>query len=114
MNSFANHEKHWNHWIPFENHRKKYENLWIPHDSYENYGIHIIPNENHKYNENLEISIANHCYEHLRISNDITKLVKILQFHMRIMKIMKTIEFTKSIMKIMKINEFHLKNNENH
>ena len=58
--------------------------------------------------------MANHCYEHLRISRDITKLMKILQFHTRIKKIMKTIEFTKSIMKIMKISEFQLKNNENH
>ena len=62
----------------------------------------------------FKFSIENNCYEHIRISREIMKLMKILEFKARMMKIMRTIEFHKRIMKIMKINEFQLKNNENH
>ena len=57
--------------------KEKNKNLRIPHDNYEKSGTHIIPYENQEYHENLEISFANHCYEHLIISRDITKLIKI-------------------------------------
>ena len=93
---------------------EKHYNLRIPYDNYENTGTHIIPYENNENHENLEISIENHCYEHIRISRESTKLMKILEFNARMTKIMKTIEFHKRIMKIIKINEFQLKNNENH
>ena len=93
---------------------EKHYNLIIPYDNYEDAGTHRIPYENNENHENLEISIENHCYEHIIISREITKLMKILEFNARMTKIMKTIEFLKRIMKIMKICEFQLKNNENH
>ena len=92
---------------------EKYENLKIPHDNYENTWTHRIPYENHENHENIEISIDTYCYEHLRISREITKQIQILEFNRRITKIMKTRKFHKRIMKIMKVSEFQLKNNEN-
>ena len=77
---------------------EKYENLRIPHDNYENTGTHRIPYENHENHENLEISFENNCYEHLRISREITKLIQILEFITRMTKIMKTNKFHKRIM----------------
>ena len=61
------------------------------HYNYENTRTHRIPYEKHENHENLQIANKNHGYEHLRISLEIPKLIKILEFNARITKIMKTI-----------------------
>ena len=83
---------------------EKHDNLNIPYDNYEDAGTHRISYENNENHENLKISIEKHCYEHIRISREIRKLMKILEFSARMTKIMKTIKFHKRTMKIMKMN----------
>ena len=80
----------------------------------ENLEIHRIPQDNPENHKNLRFRPQNVETHFVLLNSRTTKILKILEFHLRIIKINNNLKFLETIMKIIQILEFYWRINTNH